>query len=273
MRRHTIELRGGFRVGVTTGGTGTPLVFLHGLSVSARAYTEMLELLAANGFAVIALDAADHGASGALPFGHTVADMAAITADALDALGVTSAVMIGHSMGGAMVAEFAARHPRRVTAAILLDAAVGEEHHAAVRPAPAAGFLWRGAQFLAGAVRDLLGDAGHAAGARGPVACARLVDVLRRSVSGPGCVKAVYALMRSDSAPALAAMRRHGVNTVHVHGALDGIVPAAAALTAALATGGRVHLLPGRYHSWMIADPVLALQVIRSALAAPALAA
>jgi pimeloyl-ACP methyl ester carboxylesterase len=266
LRRTTILLRDGFRVGVTTGGAGIPLVFLHGLSVSATAYTEMLELLADNGFDVIALDAADHGRSDALPFGHTVADMAAVTAEALEQLGVGPAVLVGHSMGGAMVAEFAARHPGRVIAAILLDAAVGEEHHAAVRVDPSPGMLWRGARLLSGAVRDLLGDAYQATSMRPAAARAHLVGQLRRSVSGLDCLKAVVALMRSDTAPALAAMKRHGVHTVLVHGTRDGIVPFEAALSASLAIGARLHLLPGRYHSWMIADPALAVDVVWSAL-------
>lgn len=267
MRRRTVLLDDGFRVGVTTGGAGIPLVFVHGLSVSADAYTEMLELLAANGFAVTALDAADHGRSDSLPFGHTVADMADIAARAMEVVGVGRAVLVGHSMGGAIVAEIAARAPEHVIAAVLLDAAVGEEHHAAIRMAPNAGTLWRGAQFLAGAVRDLLGDAYQAASARPAAARAHLVNRLRRSVSGVDCLKAVYALMRSDSSPALTQMRCHGVPTVHVHGTRDGIVPVEAAFSALLATGGRMHLLPGRYHSWMIVDPALALRVVQSALA------
>ncbi|WP_419539592.1 alpha/beta fold hydrolase [Paraburkholderia bengalensis] len=100
MKHETIVLADGFRVGVSTVGTGAPLVFLHGLSVSAKAYEEMLTRLAEHGFRVIALDAANHGRSGSLPTGHTVEDMTRVTLKTLDELDIHRAIFAGHSMGG-----------------------------------------------------------------------------------------------------------------------------------------------------------------------------
>src|SRR2546429_270288 len=41
----------------------------------------------------------------------------------LDSLGISSAVLVGHSMGGAIAAETALRHPDRVRGLVLIDAA------------------------------------------------------------------------------------------------------------------------------------------------------
>ena len=54
-------------VGVSVGGHGVPLVFLHGLGLSGRAYVRLLSRLAGMGFLVVALDAAGHGGTPKLP--------------------------------------------------------------------------------------------------------------------------------------------------------------------------------------------------------------
>lgn len=276
LQHKTILLDNGFRVGVTTAGDHlgallgdvpvTPLVFLHGLGVSAPAYSELLELLATHGFAVTALDAADHGRSDSLPLGHTIADMADITARALDQLGITQAVMVGHSMGGAMVTEFAARHPERVLAAILLDAAAGEYHHHAIRvdASPATGL--RAAQFAAGLFRDVVADGIRAWRVRSPKQQRNLASRLRKALSGPDCMRAILALTKHDTTPLLRAMRRYGVRTAVLHGTRDGIVSLAAAFDTARIAGAKLHVIDGGYHSWMLSDPVLGVDMIRYAL-------
>jgi alpha-beta hydrolase superfamily lysophospholipase len=52
------------------------------------------------------------------------------------------------------------------------------------------------------------------------------------------------------------------VPTIIVHGTKDRIIDVTSALTAALASGGKVVLIPGAFHSWMISDPVLGANVI-----------
>jgi pimeloyl-ACP methyl ester carboxylesterase len=262
-----VTLEDGFRVGVTrVGHKGTPLVFLHGLGVSARAYSELLVALADKGFRVIALDAADHGRSDSLPFGHTVADMVDITERTLAGLGITAAVMVGHSMGGGMAVEFAARYPERTMSAIILDAAAGQEHHDAIRVEPSPSLPFRAAQLLAGAVGDVIGDALRAGRVRSHRERLSLLGILRGSVSGPGVVKAAYALMRHDTVPLLKTMRDNKVPTVVMHGTKDRIIDFTSALSAAMLCGGSLFLIPGAFHSWMIAEPELgALRVAKAA--------
>lgn len=268
MKQYTTCTKDGFRVAVTEYGdhTGQALVFLHGFSVSATAYTEMLELLADNGFHVYAVDLPDHGGSDSLPWGHTVKDMAEVIYRALmhvvtlEGLRIT---VVGHSMGGWVAAELAAiprRHSFSFDEVILLDAAVGTEFHDGIQLQPK-----RLAQFAAGGLKDILGDARKAGSIRTLWERLSLVSRLGSSVSGPGIARAAYAMLRSDSAEALKALR--GKARTHIfHGSEDGIVPWKAALSASEALRCPVTCLAGRYHSWMISDPELALEVIRDAL-------
>ncbi|QGJ90962.1 hydrolase [Mycobacterium phage BiancaTri92] len=265
MKRKTILTKDGFRVGVTEVGQGVPLVFLHGLSVSAQAYEELFVLLADKGFRVVGLDAANHGDSGSLPWGHTIEDMTRVTLSACDALDIHRAVFAGHSMGGGMVVEIAAHHPHRVAAAILLDAAAGAEHHKGVAITPGPTVPYRAVKFFVGGLNDILGDGIEALRSRTPRERLDLLSNLRESVSGLRFVRAAYALMKADTVPLLKAMQRHGVATAVLHGLHDQIVPYAAGLSAAKLTEATFYGVDG-YHSWMLADPELAADLMTLAL-------
>ncbi|AOQ27896.1 hydrolase [Mycobacterium phage Pomar16] len=265
MKHETIVLADGFRVGVSTVGTGAPLVFLHGLSVSAKAYEEMLTRLAEHGFRVIALDAANHGRSGSLPTGHTVEDMTRVTLKTLDELDIHRAIFAGHSMGGGMVVEIAARHPHRVAAAVLLDAAAGQEHHDNIKVGHYATLAFRATKKLGEAVTDIVGDGYEAMHLRDTGEKLSFLGMLRDSVSGLRFVRAAFALMKADTTPLLHAMYRHGVPTAVLHGLHDQIVPYEAGLSTAKITNASFYGVDG-FHSWMLADPELAADLIALAL-------
>jgi pimeloyl-ACP methyl ester carboxylesterase len=255
----SVVLPNGFKVSYLHGGGGIPLVFMHGFSVSAVAYGELLDLLAGNGFEVWAFDAPDHGGTDNLPYGHSVEDMADVLADAMDHIGIPPSVMVGHSMGGAIVAEFSAKRPDSVIDAVLLDAAVGESHHRSISAS-------RGAQFFSGAVRDVWGDVRQAGSIRRLGERLSLASRLQGSVSGVGMARAGLALVKHDSTAAMLALKHHRVRTTLIHGSEDRIVSPVAAMDAALLAGARLCLLGGRFHSWMISDPRVALDWIRDAI-------
>ena len=100
-----------------------PLVCLHGVSAHGRRFRKLAEERLARDFRVLAPDLRGHGRSGYDPPWDIGAHLADVL-ETLDAVGVESAAWIGHSFGGRLVLELAARAPERLTAAVLLDPAI-----------------------------------------------------------------------------------------------------------------------------------------------------
>ncbi|CAN7679912.1 alpha/beta hydrolase [Caballeronia sp. LjRoot34] len=100
-----------------------PLVLLHGLRAYAYWFEEFAEVAAAR-FQVISLDQRGRGASDWAPDGQYntdayVADLAALA----DHLKLDRFVLLGHSMGGTNALNYAASHPDRVAALVIVDSA------------------------------------------------------------------------------------------------------------------------------------------------------
>lgn len=100
-------------------GTGVPVLLLHGLASSRRFWNLVVPGLA--GLPVLALDQRGHGESDrpAGPYDGSTIARDALTA--LDALGLSRAVVVGHSWGGWTAVRLAAEAPERVLAAVAID--------------------------------------------------------------------------------------------------------------------------------------------------------
>ncbi|HXM39501.1 MAG TPA: alpha/beta fold hydrolase [Gemmatimonadales bacterium] len=105
------------------GGRATPVVFLHGFGASLYSWRHTLPAVAAAGYRVIAFDNRGFGFSDKPAHGYGNAAYARLVVALLDSLGISSAVLVGHSMGGAIAAEVALAHPDRVRGLVLIDAA------------------------------------------------------------------------------------------------------------------------------------------------------
>jgi pimeloyl-ACP methyl ester carboxylesterase len=109
-----------------TGGERPVAVLIHGW-ISARADLRAVGAALAPTYRVIALDAAGHGesevpgqaaaANARLGIPAQAADVAALC----DHLGVSGALLVGHSAGGAVAVELAARRPDLASAVVALD--------------------------------------------------------------------------------------------------------------------------------------------------------
>jgi pimeloyl-ACP methyl ester carboxylesterase len=84
-------------------------------------YHSILPELAARGFRAVAIDMVGHGLSDkpATAASYTLDAMTASLDEALDRLQIVTATLVGHSMGGAIVARLAALRPTRVTRLVL----------------------------------------------------------------------------------------------------------------------------------------------------------
>jgi pimeloyl-ACP methyl ester carboxylesterase len=110
------------RAGLPPEAGGTVLLALHGMTSCHMAYRTVARELCSNApVTLLAPDLRGRGRSAHLPepYGMAVhvADMLAV----LDHAGADSAIVVGHSMGSNVAARFAAEHPERTAAVVLLD--------------------------------------------------------------------------------------------------------------------------------------------------------
>lgn len=93
------------------------LVFLHGIGGNQSAFDDQLRTTGGD-WRAVAWDMPGYGASPALPE-MTFPALADSLAGLLDHLDVERAVVVGHSMGGMVAQELAARHPSRLAGLVL----------------------------------------------------------------------------------------------------------------------------------------------------------
>jgi pimeloyl-ACP methyl ester carboxylesterase len=98
------------------------VVFIHGGELDHCVWILQSRYVAHHGCAVLALDLPGHGRSGGPPLASIEA-MADWTMALLDAAGVRSAALVGHSMGSLVALECAGRYPERVSRIALVGTA------------------------------------------------------------------------------------------------------------------------------------------------------
>ena len=104
-------------------GRGTPVIFLHGLGASMYLWRGNLAPVESAGFRVLAFDNRGFGSSEKPARGYGNTDYARLLVAFMDSLHIPDAVLVGHSMGGAIAAECAIAYPSRVRGLVLIDAA------------------------------------------------------------------------------------------------------------------------------------------------------
>lgn len=118
-----------FDTGATTlnfaerGGSGPPMVLLHGLAARWQTFGPILPALAAD-WHLFLLDLRGHGKSGRVPGRYRVPDFAGDVVAFLKARVAEPAVLYGHSLGGWIALWIAAHHPGLVRAVIAGDSAI-----------------------------------------------------------------------------------------------------------------------------------------------------
>ncbi len=101
---------------------GRRILFVHGAGSNGHTWHRQIDAFGAK-HSPIALDMPGHGRSAGVEGLRTVHDYADFVAAFLDQLKIKSAVILGHSMGGAIAMDLGLRHAARVEALILSCAA------------------------------------------------------------------------------------------------------------------------------------------------------
>lgn len=103
-----------------TGGSGLPVVLLHGAMGRGACWQGVMERLSP-AYRCIALDQRGHGASDKPQEGYTREDFVADLEVVVGGLRLDRFAIIGHSTGALNAWVYAARHPERVAAVVLED--------------------------------------------------------------------------------------------------------------------------------------------------------
>jgi len=113
----------GTNVVYVEGGSGEPLIFIHGVGGAILDWEKVLPYFAAR-YRTIALDQPGFGKSEKrMDYQYSIDNNARIVRALMDHLGIDRAYIIGNSMGGEVAAYFAIHYPERVKKLVLVDAA------------------------------------------------------------------------------------------------------------------------------------------------------
>jgi len=244
----------GTRLRMIDTGRGTPVVFIHGFGASIYSWRKTLPPVLAAGYRVIAFDNRGFGFSDKPPARsgeglYSNAAYARFVVALLDSLKLPSAVLVGHSMGGAIAAEVALRYPDRVRGLVLIDAAgFGVRWPAALKVGrwPGAGGVaaaLRGRWITAQTLRSTYGDPSKVT--------EEDVDQYYAPVAEPGYDRALRGVLREFRFDTLVGrMRAVAAPTLVVWGSADRWIPVrdGARLATELPRGAFI-VLPGIGHA------------------------
>lgn len=115
MPRSIVRLAHG-RLSYLENGSGTPVLFLHGLNGNGSSWVDQLSALAPS-MRMWAWDAPGYGESDVA--GNSVTDLARVAIDFLETCGIGPVNLVGHSMGGLVAMKIAIMKPELVQKLVL----------------------------------------------------------------------------------------------------------------------------------------------------------
>jgi pimeloyl-ACP methyl ester carboxylesterase len=110
----------GRRVIYRVAGSGPPVVLIHGMLNSSSHWQAVAQSLAGD-YTVVAPDLIGHGDSAAPRGDYSLGAHAASIRDLLAAIGMDSASIVGHSLGGGVAMQFFYQFPQRVERLVLIS--------------------------------------------------------------------------------------------------------------------------------------------------------
>jgi pimeloyl-ACP methyl ester carboxylesterase len=119
MNRH-VQTRDGQQLFYRDTGTGKPVVFVHGWTLSSAIWRGQLDWLAGQGLRAVAYDRRGHGQSTKPESGYDYETLSGDLAALLEQLDLSEVTLVGHSMGSGEVVRYLARHGTARVARVML---------------------------------------------------------------------------------------------------------------------------------------------------------
>jgi O-succinylbenzoic acid--CoA ligase len=259
--RRTLR-RDGAEVAYRVEGAGPPVVLLHATLSRASAWRGVADGLRGSA-TLVAVDRRGHRASpDPDPMRLTVADHVADVAAIIEREGIGPSVVVGHSFGGCVALELAARRPELVSAVVAYEPPYLPAAPRAVRDG----------------MTQVATDAGAAlARGDGPGAAEIFLRAVLRDDGFEALPRAVRASVLREGEAAASDARLAGLDptglrrircpvTIAVGGASDPIYAAIAEGLSALVPAARVVVLPGADHMAAVTRPDLLVPLVVEAL-------
>jgi len=242
-------------------GRGAPVMLIHGVGADGSSWDAIAAALSGE-FRILRLDLRGHGRSGHIEGACSLDDFVRDVADAMNAVRVARAHIVGFSLGGMIAQALALQHPERVDRLVLLSAVEGrtEEERERVRVRLAT-LREKGVAAIMGASQDRWFTPGFVA--RNPDLVARRMQQLREN-HAPSYAAAYTVFSTSDLGERLHAIRAPTLIATGEHD--QGSNTRMARFMHAEIAGSRLEILPGLRHSILVEAPDLVTRMVRDFL-------
>jgi pimeloyl-ACP methyl ester carboxylesterase len=248
-----------------TYGTGAPVILLHGWLGSWGLWQPTMEALGQQ-YRCYALDFWGFGESGKKRDSYAVSDFMDLVTQFMDALGIQSAPLVGHSMGGTAALGTTIRYPSRVTKVCVIGSPISGASLSILLQL--AGVPWIGSL-----VRSLPRALKFGVRMFAPAITRepkRWYPMIERDISQTtvdSFFSSIGSLRRTDLRPRLSEIK---VPTMGIYGTHDVIVhPRQYEPLRAGVQQARIEVMPGSGHFPMLDEPDKYLTLVRSFLEAP----
>ncbi|MCM2393814.1 alpha/beta fold hydrolase [Streptomyces albipurpureus] len=262
----------GYRHAYRMAGKGAAVVLIHGIGDSSATWTEIIPGLARR-YRVLAPDLLGHGGSDKPRGDYSPGAYANGLRDLLSALGIDRATLVGHSLGGAVAAQFAYQFPERTERLVLVGSGgIGRQVTPLLRAAtlPGAGLLLAALQlptvrWQLGLTVRLIQSLSSSLGLDAPELL-RAIDALPDATSRNAFVRTLRAVVDWRGQVGTLLDRSYltqGMPTMLVWGGRDLVVPAVhAGLGHVSMPGSRLEIFAEAGHFPFRAEPERFLAVL-----------
>ncbi|RJP52507.1 MAG: alpha/beta fold hydrolase [Anaerolineaceae bacterium] len=233
-------------------GRGAPLVLIHGFPLDHSIWDEVTPLLSST-FDLILPDLRGFGESVSSAPAWTMRDLADDLAALLDHLGLESAFLAGHSMGGYVTLAFADAYPQRVRGLALVSsqAAADAPEKRSARHAQARQIAEDGIGEMVAAMTEKLSTDERVR---------KFVHELMRKQKPAGYIGSLKAM--AERADTLSVLEKNLFPVLVVHGGADGLIPFQREIQAKVPRA-RVTEIAGAGHMPMMESPREVAEALR----------